>query len=100
MNIVETLPISMDKSVLLIKVGKQYVLLGNMPKNLTYLSTFEQDKLGLNENEASNNEYDINFDSYLEDYKQDNNTHMDNAINNSLKKLKSMVRGTKYNEKE
>jgi flagellar protein FliO/FliZ len=100
MNIVETLPISMDKNVLLIKVGKQYVLLGNTPKNLIYLSTFEMDKLGLNEDDAINNEYEVNFDSYLEDYKGNSSNKFENSINVSLKKLKSMVRGTKFNEKE
>ncbi len=100
MKIVETLPISIEKSVLLIKVGKQYVLLGNTPKNLTHLSTFDTAELGLEEHQISDEDCEMSFDSYLSAYKNENNDKLESPINISLKKLKSMVRGTKFNEKE
>ncbi|MFZ5352069.1 MAG: flagellar biosynthetic protein FliO [Bacillota bacterium] len=98
MKVVESLPLGMDKSLLLVKVGKQYVLLGNSSKSLTYFSSFDHDKLGLFEGDTEVEEYTDSFDTYLDELKDEQESFYANPVKSNLNKLKALVRGTKNNE--
>jgi len=45
LKIIETVPLGIDKSLLLVKVGEQYLLLGSTQKNISLLTVLEQEKL-------------------------------------------------------
>ncbi len=98
MKVVETLPIGIDKSVVLIKVGKQFVLLGNTTKNLTYFSAFDEDKLGISDAHNELEDFNTSFESYMEEYTEEETNPYFNPIKKNLDKLKSIVRGTKSDE--
>lgn len=102
MKIIEMLPLGVDKNITLVKVGQQYVLLGNVTKNIVFLSKFNEEELGLIESEEKKNEYTDDFDSYLDEYSSKSNDNYYKTeesyivnIKNNLNKLKTMVRGNK-----
>lgn len=105
MKIVEILPISTDKNIVLIKVGKKYVLIGNVPKNIVCLSSFDEEELGIIDSASDINKFDDNIEAYIDEYKlsvdedsfNTDNTYLSNMKNN-LNRLKSMVRGSKSDE--
>jgi flagellar biosynthetic protein FliO len=42
LKVIETVPLGIDKSLLLVKVGEQYLLLGSSQKNITLLAAIER----------------------------------------------------------
>ncbi|MDD4503220.1 MAG: flagellar biosynthetic protein FliO [Clostridiaceae bacterium] len=96
LKIVETAALGIDKSLLLVKVGEQYVLLGSTQKNISLLAVIEPEKLTIgNTSEAYSNLDDESFESYMNNLQAENGRTGMNTINNNLKKLKSIVRGNK-----
>lgn len=96
LKIVETVPLGIDKSLMLVKVGDQYLLLGSTQKGITMLTAVEKEKLILgSKSEAYNNFEGESFESYmnkLEDRSEDVGM---NSIKKNLEKLKSIVRGNR-----
>lgn len=98
MKVVESMPLGVDKSLHLIKVGTQYFLIGSASKNMFLISELDEEKLfqcqegdilNLDEIEAAGYKEAIqakDFKDYLSSVKQ--NVH----------KLKSIVRGSNDNE--
>lgn len=96
LKIVETAAIGIDKSLLLIKVGEQYLLLGSTQKSLSLLSVIDQEKLTIeNSNEVYNDFNDESYESYISNIQNENEKTGMNTIKNNLRKLKSIVRGNK-----
>ncbi|HYF83042.1 MAG TPA: flagellar biosynthetic protein FliO [Clostridia bacterium] len=96
LKIVETIPLGIDKSLLLVKVGEQYLLLGNTQKELTMLTAVDKEKLTLsNASEVYNNMDGESIESYMDKLKTGNESEGMNSIKRNLDKLKSIVRGNK-----
>lgn len=95
-KVLETIPLGVDKSLHLIKVGSQFFLIGSASKNMFMISELEKDKLFEGqENEAFNLD---EIESYEDSVNiRDFNTYL-NTAKKSLHKLKSMVRGSNDNE--
>ena len=96
LKIIETVNLGIDKSILLVKVGEQYLLLGSTQKNITLLTAVEQEKLKIsNTSEAYSNLDGESIESYMNKLQDgDKKTGM-NSIKHNLNKLKSIVRGNK-----
>lgn len=96
LKIVETAALGFDKSLLLVRVGEQYLLLGSTQKNISLLAVIEQEKLIIgNKSETYANLDDESFESYMKNLQGENEKPGMNTIKNNLKKLKSIVRGNK-----
>lgn len=96
LKIVETIPLGIDKSLLLVKVGEQYLLLGNTQKGITMLTAVDQGKLALsNTSEVYNNLDGESIESYMDKLKTGNESEGMNSIKRNLDRLKSIVRGNK-----
>ena len=96
LKIVETIPLGIEKSLLLVKVGEQYLLLGSTQKGITMLTAVEPGKLTLsNTNEAYNNLDGESIESYMDKLQYGNESEGMNSIKHNLDKLKSIVRGNK-----
>lgn len=94
LKIIEIVHLGVDKSLLLVKVGEQYLLLGSTQKSITLLTAIEQEKLSINNtNEVYNNINGESIESYM-DKLQDENEGV-SSIKRSLNRLKSIVRGNK-----
>lgn len=90
LKVVETLSLGLDKSLLLVKAGEQYLLLGSTQKGITLLSELPPEKLVL----ANSNELD--FEAYLNNLEiGEEKSRSSNTIKHSLDKLKSLVRGNR-----
>lgn len=94
LKVVETLPLGFDKSLLLVKAGEQYLLLGSTQKNISFISVIDQEKLAM---ESSSEVYDNLDDAGIESYidKLGSRDAGINTIKQNLIKLKSIVRGNK-----
>lgn len=96
MKVIESMPLGVDKSLHIVKVGAQFFLIGSASKNMFMISELEKDKLFQNQENEEINLDEIescedstrtkDFGAYLSSAKQ------------SLNKLKSMVRGSNGNE--
>ncbi|HOM43253.1 MAG TPA: flagellar biosynthetic protein FliO [Bacillota bacterium] len=86
LKILEAAPLGFDKSILLVKAGEQYLLLGSTQKSITLLSELDPEKLSIADDES--------FEAYLNSFQEENKTGM-NSIKNNLNKLKSIVRGNR-----
>ncbi|MHB1392444.1 MAG: flagellar biosynthetic protein FliO [Clostridia bacterium] len=96
LKILETVPLGIDKSLLLVKVGEQYLLLGSTQKEITMLTEVEQGKLTFNNaSEVYNNMDGESIESYIDNLQVGNESEGMNSIKRNLDKLKSIVRGNK-----
>jgi len=96
LKIIETVPLGIDKTLLLVKVGEQYLLLGSTQKCITLLKEVEQEKLNIiNAAEVYSNSVGENIEAYLDKLKNENGNAGANSIKHNLNKLKSIVRGNK-----
>jgi flagellar protein FliO/FliZ len=96
LKIVETAALGIDKSLLLVKVGEQYLLLGSTQKNITLLSEIDPENLTLrNTAEVNNNIDGESFEAYMNKLQDENSNAGMNSIKDNLKKLKSIVRGNR-----
>jgi flagellar protein FliO/FliZ len=96
LKIVETVPLGIDKSLLLVKVGDQYLLLGSTQKGITMLTAVEQGKLILtNTSEVYNNIDGESIETYMNKLQDSGESESMHSIKRNLDKLKSIVRGNK-----
>jgi flagellar protein FliO/FliZ len=98
MKLMESMPLGVDKSLHVVKVGTQYFLLGSASKSMFMISELEQDKLF---EEQLNNNVDISdfdYDSYENGVEGKDFVTYLNSVKNNLHKLKSMVRGNNRDE--
>ena len=94
-KVVESISMGIDKNIVLIKAGSQYFLVASTPKSLSLLAEIDKDKLfeqGIIENvngniTEENNELDNSNKSFSE------------IMQYNLKKIKTIVRGNKIDEK-
>ncbi|MGE5632239.1 MAG: flagellar biosynthetic protein FliO [Caulobacteraceae bacterium] len=94
LKVVEMVSLGIDKSLLLVKVGEQYLLLGSSQKNITLLTPVDSEKLNLsNANELYGSIGGENVEAYMN--KLDDSGSNMNTIKQNLNKLKSIVRGNK-----
>jgi len=87
LKIVEAAPLGIDKSILLVKVGEQYLLLGSTQKNITLLSEIDPEKLAVGDDES--------IEVYMSSFHDENKKSGMNSIKSNLNKLKSIVRGNR-----
>ena len=96
LKIIETISLGIDKSLLLVKVGEQYLLLGSTQKNISLLTELEQEKLTIaNTNEVYNNLDSEGVLSYMDKLESEDRSESMNSVKQNLNKLKSIVRGNK-----
>lgn len=94
LKIVETINLGIDKSLLLVKVGEQYLLLGSMQKRITMLAEIEQGKLNISSTKEAYSKMNNDSIETFMDELQDNNNDV-YSIKQNLNRLKSIVRGNK-----
>ncbi|MDF2839895.1 MAG: hypothetical protein K0Q99_666 [Clostridia bacterium] len=98
MKLMESMPLGVDKSIHLVKVGTQYFMLGSASKNMFMISELDQDKLFAEQVTGTVDINEFDFDSYDNSIEvKDFSTHL-NTMKNNLQKLKSMVRGNNRDE--
>jgi flagellar protein FliO/FliZ len=96
LKIIETASLGIDKSLLLVKVGEQYLLLGSTQKSITLLTAVEQGKLTLNNaSEVYGNIAGENIEAYMDKLEDRSENGNSSSIKHNLNKLKSIVRGNK-----
>jgi flagellar protein FliO/FliZ len=96
LKIVETVPLGIDKSLMLVKVGDQYLLLGSTQKGITMLTAVEKDKLTVGSTSEAYNNFDgESFESYMSNLEDTSDSTGMYSIKKNLDKLKSIVRGNK-----
>jgi flagellar protein FliO/FliZ len=96
LKIIETVPLGVDKSLLLVKVGEQFLLLGSTQKNITLLTAVEQEKLKIsNTSDVYSNLDGESIESYMDKLQDEDEKAGMNSIKHNLNKLKSIVRGNK-----
>jgi flagellar protein FliO/FliZ len=94
LKVIETVHLGVDKSLLLVKVGEQYLLLGSTQKTINLLTEVNKEKLTINSmNEVSSSMESDSIEAYMGKL-QDENDNV-NTIKHSLNRLKSIVRGNK-----
>ncbi|HNU80907.1 MAG TPA: flagellar biosynthetic protein FliO [Bacillota bacterium] len=87
LKIVEAAPLGIDKSILLVKVGEQYLLLGSTQKSITLLTEVDPEKLTVGDDES--------IEVYMSSFQDENKKIGMNSIKDNLNKLKSIVRGNR-----
>lgn len=96
LKIVETVSLGIDKNLLLVKVGEQYLLLGSTQKNISMLTTIDKEKLTVgNTSEVYNDLDDESVESYINNLNSSDDKSGMSSVKQNLKKLKSIVRGNK-----
>jgi len=96
LRVVETVPLGIDKTLLLVKIGEQYLLLGSTQKRITLLTEVKKEKLNIvNTTEIYSNSDGEIIKSYIDELEDEDGNAGMNSIKHSLKKLKSIVRGNK-----
>lgn len=108
LKLVETLTLGLDKSVFLIKAGEKYFLMGNSQKTITLLTEIEADKLNLAQGiDSGSSIHGVGFgeikgesvENYMNKLSADESESELYSVKDNLLKLKSMVRGSRVNEK-
>jgi len=95
LKVVESIPLGIDKTLLLVRVGEQYLLLGSTQKNISLLTAIDREKLKLvNTAEDYNGPEVESVESYMDMDGRDERPGM-NSVKRNLNKLKSIVRGNK-----
>ena len=96
LKIVESAALGIDKSLLLVKVGEQYLLLGSTQKNISMLAEIDKEKLTIvNTNELCSDLDDDSIESYVSKLNGENENAGTNSIKHNLIRLKSIVRGSR-----
>lgn len=99
LKIVEALSLGMDKSIYLISIGEQYMLVASAQKSLTLLSRVDADLLYLDEAKDIGDNNSETFDSYLNSFNQRiKKDFLTKTMKQKLQKLDSVVRGKKSDE--
>lgn len=94
-KVVESINLGIDKSLLLVKVGEQYMLLGSTQRSLSLLAEIDKDKLALgNSGEACSSLDDESVEAYLGGMNVREKASL-SSVKQNLDKLKSIVRGNK-----
>lgn len=94
LKVIESISLGLDKSLLLVKVGEQYLLLGSTQRNITMLSEIAPEKLSTSNTRETYNKIDVeNLENYMDSL--ENEKEGVNSIKHSLNRLKSIVRGNK-----
>lgn len=94
-KVVESINLGIDKSLLLVKVGEQYMLLGSTQKSISLLAEIDKDKLA-RENEAAvySGLEDESVEAYINGMTGKEKASL-SSVKQNLHKLKSIVRGNK-----
>lgn len=96
LKIIETVPLGIDKSLLLVKVGEQYLLLGSTQKSINLLTAIDQEKLAIgNVSDIYSNLDAENVESYMDNLRKPDEEASISSVKQSLNKLKSIVRGNR-----
>lgn len=101
-KVIESVSLGVDKSLLLIKVGEQYFLIGSAQKNIVFLSEVKSEAISIPEYSINDMNAENKFDNYMAHFRDDSamqDALKYNNIADSLRKLKNMVRGSKSDEK-
>lgn len=98
MKLMESMPLGVDKSLHLVKVGNQYFLLGSASKSMFMVSELEKDKLFEEQLSSAIDINDFDYDSYESNVEEKDFSTYLNSVKNNLHKLKSMVRGNNRDE--
>jgi len=98
LKIVETVSLGLDKSLILVKAGKQFLLLGSTPKGINFLAELEAESISLSDADALRGLEGENIEEYLEKLRKSPESSGAATIKSNLNKLKSIVRGSRSDE--
>ncbi|MGE5676480.1 MAG: flagellar biosynthetic protein FliO [Pseudomonadota bacterium] len=94
-KVVESINLGIDKSLLLVKVGEQYMLLGSTQKNISLLAEIDKEKLSIeNVSEVYNGMDGESVEAYMNGMNGKERVGL-SSVKQNLDKLKSIVRGNK-----
>ncbi|HWQ30645.1 MAG TPA: flagellar biosynthetic protein FliO [Negativicutes bacterium] len=94
-KVVESISLGIDKSLLLVKVGEQYMLLGSTQKSISLLAEIDKDKLAIeNAGEVYSGLDDEGVEAYMNGMNVKEKAGL-SSVKQNLDKLKSIVRGNK-----
>ncbi len=96
LKIVESVSLGIDKSLILVKVGEQYLLLGSTQKSISMLAEIDKEKLNTgNPSEVYGNLDGESVEAYMAELNNEDERPGMNSVKKNLNKLKSIVRGNK-----
>ncbi len=96
LKVMETVPLGIDKSLLLVKVGEQYLLLGSTQKSISLLSAIDKEKLTVtSEGESYNSIEGESIETYMNTVDEAAGRSGMSSVKHNLDKLKSIVRGNR-----
>jgi flagellar protein FliO/FliZ len=98
MKLIESMPLGVDRSLHLVKVGSQYFLLGSASKSLFMISELDHEKLFEEELKDAIDIKEFDFESYDGSLEGKDFSSYLNSMKSNLKRLKTMVRGNKSDE--
>lgn len=98
MRIIDTLSFGFDKSIYLIQIGEQYVLMHMSVKGMEFICNIEPSliKPALDNNPPDSNKN--NFSKYFDFFKTENKLNdkpQNNEVNDNIKKLREMFNNKK-----
>lgn len=98
MKLMESMPMGVDKSLHLVKVGSQYFLIGSASKSMFMISEINQESLSEEQLGSAVHVSDFDYESFEDSIEgKDFSTYL-NSVKTNLHKLKSMVRGNRSDE--
>lgn len=99
MKVVEKISLGLDKSICMIHIGKIYYVLAVSKQNIELLDKINPKDMEITSNSLQNEKFDDNFDSFLDEYIDNENDYlnkepknMDNFTTPMWNKLKEMKR--------
>lgn len=98
MKIIDTLSLGFDKSIYLIKVGEQYVLMNLSVKGMEFICNIEPDLISPMIKETPEIPNKNAFGKYFDFFKTENNLKSEtknNEVNDNIKKLRDMFNNKK-----
>lgn len=98
MKLMESMPLGVDKSLQIVKVGSQFFLIGSTAKNMFLISELDGDKLLLNVQDGSFDLSGIEIESYEDGIETKDFSDYLDSVKQNLYKLKSLVRGKNGDE--
>lgn len=96
LKIVESVSLGIDKSLMLVKVGEQYLLLGSTQKSISMLAEIDQKKLNTGNSSGVYGNLDgESAEAYMAELDNEAERPDMTLVKKNLNKLKSIVRGNK-----
>lgn len=93
MRVIDTMAMGFDKTLYLVKVGEQYILMNSSAKGFEFICTVNGNFSGINSEEDTSLQLGKGFSKYLDFFKPSTDTKSsseNNDIENNIERLKRM----------